>query len=294
MWYAGGSMLENEVLDMLNQMQDFPAYGSKAKHLLIIRIPWLLRFNKEGIIHLVPYGISPVIDSINKYTLASVDVLANTEVNVPLTYLPVGQYMVVAVSNMEFVCPNPFLLQVVPDASLPELTIAEDTVSGAHITATSTKDGILYLLKTPLTPDLSLVRNPNFLIDSLVATSDVPVEFSTSGLIKNVSYWLYAVDIYGQFSERGTVRVEQGVGVKENANAGIRIYPNPTNDILTIETGNVGQHSIEINSLNGQLIYQTIWKEPSHQIDLSSFQKGVYFITIRSKDFVTTRKIIKL
>jgi hypothetical protein len=32
----------------------------------------------------------------------------------------------------------------------------------------------------------------------------------------------------------------------------------------------------------------------SHQIDLSSFQKGVYFITIRSKDFVTTRKVIKL
>ena len=143
-------------------------------------------------------------------------------------------------------------------------------------------------------PDLSLVRNPNFLIDSLVAASDVPVEFPTSGLIKNVSYWLYAVDIYGQFSERGTVRVEQGVGVKENANAGIRIYPNPTNDLLTIETGIVGQHSIEINSLNGQLIFNGKMEGITHQIDLSSFRKGVYLITIRSNDLVTTRKIIKL
>jgi hypothetical protein len=33
---------------------------------------------------------------------------------------------------------------------------------------------------------------------------------------------------------------------------------------------------------------------PSHHLDLSSFQKGVYLITIRSKDFVTKRKIIKL
>jgi len=31
-----------------------------------------------------------------------------------------------------------------------------------------------------------------------------------------------------------------------------------------------------------------------HQIDLSSFKKGVYFITIRSKEYVTTEKIIKL
>jgi hypothetical protein len=32
----------------------------------------------------------------------------------------------------------------------------------------------------------------------------------------------------------------------------------------------------------------------SHQLDLSSLQKGVYLISIRSKDFVTTRKVIKL
>ncbi|MFC2116642.1 T9SS type A sorting domain-containing protein [Bacteroidota bacterium] len=29
-------------------------------------------------------------------------------------------------------------------------------------------------------------------------------------------------------------------------------------------------------------------------MDLSSFQKGVYFITVRSRDYVRTEKIIKL
>jgi len=33
---------------------------------------------------------------------------------------------------------------------------------------------------------------------------------------------------------------------------------------------------------------------PTLQLDLSSLQKGIYFITIRSKDFLTTRKIVKL
>ena len=80
------------------------------------------------------------------------------------------------------------------------------------------------------------------------------------------------------------------------ANAGniIRIYPNPTNDLLTIEPGSIDIHSIEITSLNGQLIYSTSLGGTIHQIDLSSFQNGIYFITIRSKDFVTTQKIIKL
>ena len=31
----------------------------------------------------------------------------------------------------------------------------------------------------------------------------------------------------------------------------------------------------------------------SHQIDLSLFTEGIYFITIKSNDLVTTRKIIK-
>jgi hypothetical protein len=74
----------------------------------------------------------------------------------------------------------------------------------------------------------------------------------------------------------------------------LKIYPNPVNDRLFIETILPEPYVIEINSLNGQLMYSTKMEGTTHQIDLSSFQKGVYFITIRSKDFVTTKKIIKL
>lgn len=77
-------------------------------------------------------------------------------------------------------------------------------------------------------------------------------------------------------------------------NAGLLIiYPNPTNSQFTIETDNPDHYSIEITSLNGQQILTGEMEGTTHQIDLSSFQKGVYFITVRSDDFVTTRKIIK-
>ncbi len=72
-----------------------------------------------------------------------------------------------------------------------------------------------------------------------------------------------------------------------------RLFPNPTNNLLTVETSQPGQHFIEITSLNGQLLYIDRMEGPKHQIDLSSFKKGLYFITVRSRDYVMTEKIIK-
>lgn len=83
-------------------------------------------------------------------------------------------------------------------------------------------------------------------------------------------------------------------GIEGKSLSGLSIFPNPTSTLLTIESNNPDNHSINITSLNGQLIYSTRMEGTTHQIDLSSFQKGAYFITIRSKDYVTTRKIIKL
>jgi len=74
----------------------------------------------------------------------------------------------------------------------------------------------------------------------------------------------------------------------------INIFPNPVKDIFHIELKEKGEYLIDISSINGQQMYSTIVEETTHLIDLSSFQKGIYFITIRNKDFVTTRKIIKL
>ena len=83
-------------------------------------------------------------------------------------------------------------------------------------------------------------------------------------------------------------------GITEADQTDLIIYPNPTDGTLTIETDNPEQNTIEIHSLNGQLIYSSKMEGTSQQIDLSSFQKGVYFITVRSRDYVRTEKIIKL
>jgi surface protein len=84
------------------------------------------------------------------------------------------------------------------------------------------------------------------------------------------------------------------IGMDEQQIKNISILPNPTNILLKIETGIDDFYYIEITSLNGQQLFKEETEGTSHQIDLSSFQPGFYFITIRSKDFLETRKIVKL
>ena len=73
----------------------------------------------------------------------------------------------------------------------------------------------------------------------------------------------------------------------------LRLYPNPTKGMLSIESNSQGWHSIEISMLNGQVIFLGEMEGNTHQLDLTSFKKGLYFITIDTEDYVTTRKIIR-
>jgi len=71
------------------------------------------------------------------------------------------------------------------------------------------------------------------------------------------------------------------------------VYPNPTGRLITVETETPGKYQVRISSLNGREIVCQVMEGTTHQFDLVSLQRGVYFITIMSNDFVTTRKIIK-
>jgi hypothetical protein len=72
------------------------------------------------------------------------------------------------------------------------------------------------------------------------------------------------------------------------------IYPNPVIDVLNVEASYSGVKELIITNPSGKSLYSELFGRTTHQINISSFEKGIYVITIRSKDFVTTRKIVKL
>jgi hypothetical protein len=177
------------------------------------------------------------------------------------------------------------------DCVAPELFNVDSVLyHPGSINATSTEDGMIYCVPDSTEKELAVLREK--CLDSIQVFANIQVQIEVSEL-GNGSYRLYAVDESGNVSEPKTFTV-MGVGTEEISASGLKLYPNPVNDLLSIQTAEPGNHWINITSMNGQLMYSSAWNGTIHQIDLSSYRKGVYVITIKSKDLVTTKKIIKL
>jgi hypothetical protein len=83
-------------------------------------------------------------------------------------------------------------------------------------------------------------------------------------------------------------------GIDQDSPPEVSVYPNPTDDLFTVETGTPGYYSFEITTLNGQGICKDNFEGKTHQVDISALQKGVYLLTIRSVDLTKIEKIVKL
>ncbi len=81
----------------------------------------------------------------------------------------------------------------------------------------------------------------------------------------------------------------------ENINESrIRFYPNPSNDVLNIETRKC-LNKIEIYNSLGETISTIVAEEcMANRFDISTLNKGVYFITLNFDNYTATRKLIKL
>jgi len=72
---------------------------------------------------------------------------------------------------------------------------------------------------------------------------------------------------------------------------GLSIYPNPTSNLITIESKNQAITSIHIFDISGkQLFSETNFNSLIKQVDISTFSEGIYFISINNK---TTKKIVR-
>lgn len=73
----------------------------------------------------------------------------------------------------------------------------------------------------------------------------------------------------------------------------IKVYPTITNKLIHIENKNHKEYNIEIFNNYGLKIYEYVLFGNNHNIDLSNFSSGIYFLKLKSEDFDKTIKIIK-
>ena len=107
------------------------------------------------------------------------------------------------------------------------------------------------------------------------------------------SYTVEVTDINGcsNTSAAISVVVNDCAGLEDVESLFVKIYPNPTSDILTISSSNyLGKYSIEMYDNTGKLVKEYLSNEKDTTISVNEFANGVYTIKLIGDNFSHTSK----
>jgi len=70
------------------------------------------------------------------------------------------------------------------------------------------------------------------------------------------------------------------------------VYPNPANNFVSLQVEQYASSVVKIFNINGQQLYSAKLLQSKTQIDVSSFEKGIYLIEISGSGSIVTKKMI--
>lgn len=136
------------------------------------------------------------------------------------------------------------------------------------------------------------VTGYNVYRDGVLLTT-VPVTdlfYNDAALVNGVyNYCVTALYATGESVQVCTI-ASINVGIKEQADQPVSVYPNPSNGLLNIDS-NIPFSSVQILNFAGQVVYSNNYSGHHMQIITSSFESGMYLVRVQTKDGLTTRKI---
>ena len=124
-------------------------------------------------------------------------------------------------------------------------------------------------------------------IDGMISTLDIDDNYINQGQFpgtwvafgQDINKELYSVNLGGSI-----FKIAGGVlSVDENQSNNVIIYPNPANDIVSIKLQTQVMEHLKISDVKGSILYAETLQSNQKQLNTSSFAKGMYFITITTK-----------
>lgn len=85
--------------------------------------------------------------------------------------------------------------------------------------------------------------------------------------------------------------------IKEGDDSNFKLYPNPVNDVLTIENSNQMMDEVKVIDILGNIVYEDKLAQQTStlSIDFFGFNKGIYFVEIKNTNQAQVRyKLVKL
>ena len=83
-----------------------------------------------------------------------------------------------------------------------------------------------------------------------------------------------------------------GTAINDIENSQFNVYPNPTNGLFTIELDGNSKYVVSVKNVLGQTVFTTTTNGMNTNIDLSSFDKGIYTVELKDENAIYTEKVI--
>lgn len=144
----------------------------------------------------------------------------------------------------------------------------------------------------------TIVTNTNYLVNAgstITLKAGNSITFSPSSEVKANSSSNFTAQIAAcSPSARMVEELDKDLTEQKLSNEFV-VYPNPTKDNLTLEIRNDKISRILITTLEGKIVFEKLIEETnSHQLDISSYQNGLYMLNVETIGGQRlNRKIIK-
>jgi len=96
----------------------------------------------------------------------------------------------------------------------------------------------------------------------------------------------------GGLSPKVPINIAEANSVRRYLRKQVDVYPNPANDVLNVNLGEVDQGNIQLYNFSGQLLYQCAIEMKLQVIDVSSYPTGTYLLKISTKKGSYSREVV--
>ncbi len=120
----------------------------------------------------------------------------------------------------------------------------------------------------------------------------VTINFSTTGFVKDNCEFVVFLQhgVTKEVTQTTMVKMSSVIGMDELKGEKIGVYPNPASDYVQILSN--GKGTLDVYDISGKIQFSTRLTQPTHVIDISNLNPGVYFMRVNNTLHSFTQKLV--
>jgi hypothetical protein len=244
--------------------------ASQSQYITVLPTPLVFVFaNKTSVCSGSPVNLTAV--GANTYTWSN---LSNSQ-NITVNPVSTTGYSVQGMGSSGCTAMASQLITVLPLPTIVASSDHPDMCKGETATLSGTGGSTYqWLANTLYISAQQAIVSPNASTTYTLVGTDLNGCSNSTSIIQNVSECL-------------------GINGVTTVSGDVRIYPNPTAGILTVELRNSNSKSIEVIDITGRVVLANVTRDEFSTLNISALSNGVYYVKIKSEKTLEVVKVVK-